>query len=269
MRFGVKKGVIRKVTKICAWCKHGFLSWPSQKRMFCSNKCRGLEKRTVFKRPCDVCGKVFDPFYGGQKRCSRRCNSRLQIKASSTRNCSHCDKPFLCYRKPKKTGLLFCSTRCYGDFLKAESDKKNVSKCINCGKEYVVPTNGRKPNDPRGRKFCNRKCMFLYIGKRSKHGSMSYEEHLAGVAVRRWAPSQRRQHNPLSDFTNVDIYVPSKKLCIYVDGVYWHRNFKIKDRRQSKVLRAAGFKVLRISDIQVRKLGIDGFRKFLKKKYGS
>jgi very-short-patch-repair endonuclease len=253
--------------KKCKVCRVEFKSYPSQQRKFCSSRCYSISKRSVDPKICRLCSVKYRPWYRAQKYCSMSCNSKARTKPSCVKSCGWCKKSFLCYRKPKKTGKVFCSAWCYGQTLKAAADKKNVSKCANCSNDFIVPVNARKASNPR--KFCGRRCMFIYSGKRSKHGCMSYEEKLAGIAIRRWIGAHRRQHNPLSSFTNVDFYIPSKKLCVYVDGVYWHRGSKVKDRRQVKILKAAGFKVLRISDLQIRKLGIEMFKKFLLRKYGA
>lgn len=57
-----------------------------------------------------------------------------------------------------------------------------------------------------------------------------------------------RHRNPLVKFTYPDFILPKRRICIYVDGDYWHRESGEKDRLQKRVLRAAGFKVLRIPE---------------------
>lgn len=54
--------------------------------------------------------------------------------------------------------------------------------------------------------------------------------------------------NPLVNFTYPDYFSAAHKLCVYVDGTYWHRNSSKKDSLQNRVLRAAGYKVWRIPE---------------------
>lgn len=113
--------------------------------------------------------------------------------------------------------------------------------------------------------------MFKYWGKKALTGAMSYEESIFNLGLRRIKKHFRKQYNPLASFTAVDFFIPSLKLCVYVDGVYWHskQTVKLRDIRQTKILKAAGFRVLRISDLEVRRLGIDGIKKLLIDKYSS
>lgn len=258
---------VNKLSKKCEVCRKVFKSFPSQNRKFCSWECCWIKKRTVKPKTCVTCASKYKPSYRLQKYCSMVCRDTFKKNARPLRICGWCKNGFMKYRYRKnKCGKVFCKSWCYGQYLKAESDKKYISKCLNCKNKFVIPVNCRKPGS--NRKYCGQRCMFIYSGKTSRWGAMSAEEAMAGVSIRRWIGAHRRQHNPLSTLTSVDFYIPSKKLCVYVDGVYWHRNLGEKDRRQTKILKAAGFKVLRISDTKIRKLGVDGFHKFLEKKYG-
>lgn len=183
--------------------------------------------------------------------------------------CAQCGKAFTSYRKPKKTKKLFCSPACYGHYIHGKYARNNKIKCLNCGRVFVKPTNA-SATKVSPRKYCNRACMFQHLAGMRKDGAMSAPEAMMAKAVTRWAPSMRRQYNPLASFTAVDIFVPSKDLCIYVDGVYWHSRKETQERdlRQNKILKAAGLRVLRISDKRVRAVGIDGLIAILNKKYG-
>jgi very-short-patch-repair endonuclease len=152
--------------------------------------------------------------------------------------------------------------------MKAEYVRKNKATCLHCKREYVIPTNTVEKGK---RRYCSRNCMFSYWAKNAKFGAMSMEEALFNHGLRASRTYARKQYNPLAAFTSVDFYVPSLKLCIYVDGVYWHGRpgVKERDRRQDKILKAAGFKVLRISDLKVRKLGVDGVKNLIEKMKGA
>jgi len=59
--------------------------------------------------------------------------------------------------------------------------------------------------------------------------------------------------NPLSRFTFPDFLIRKKMVAIYVDGDYWHSKTKTKDALQDKVLIAAGYRVLRIQECEVKR----------------
>ena len=52
----------------------------------------------------------------------------------------------------------------------------------------------------------------------------------------------------------VDVLIPSKKLVIQWDGVYWHSKPKRKvlDQSQDAYFKACGYSVLRITDNQIK-----------------
>jgi len=54
--------------------------------------------------------------------------------------------------------------------------------------------------------------------------------------------------------TFVDLYIPSKKLCIYLDGIYFHKNKEQRDNEVSFVLNEMGFSILRIKYSSFRSL---------------
>lgn len=55
-------------------------------------------------------------------------------------------------------------------------------------------------------------------------------------------------------FTRVDVYVPSKKLCVYIDGEYWHSlpGYRERDERANLTLKRLGYKVLRFPELKMR-----------------
>lgn len=55
-----------------------------------------------------------------------------------------------------------------------------------------------------------------------------------------------------STMTYVDVYIPEHRLCVYIDGSYWHRRPEVvaRDERIAVVLKANGYQVLRFWDDQ-------------------
>jgi hypothetical protein len=47
---------------------------------------------------------------------------------------------------------------------------------------------------------------------------------------------------------DVDIVVPSLRLLVEYDGAYWHQDNEDADRRKSKTLRQAGWRVIRVRE---------------------
>lgn len=274
IRCWYKNGRKQNLTlKSCGHCEKGFWSYSCLERKFCSKRCYGASKR-LGRRKCIGCRKIFEPWNSKQKYCSIRCAARYKVKTgrAKQRCCSQCGGIFRGYRKPKKTGKLFCSMVCYGRYLREEYVKRNTLTCLNCKKRFIKPTNAQDSKEAP-RKFCKRMCMFLFWSKHAKGGAMSSAEVIVNLALRSlhsWAPSYRKQFNPLASFTAVDFFVPSKKLCIYVDGEYWHSrpHARERDLRQTRILEAAGFRVLRVSDKEIHKLGTDGINRLLTEKYG-
>jgi very-short-patch-repair endonuclease len=65
---------------------------------------------------------------------------------------------------------------------------------------------------------------------------------------------------PLLNRTVVDFYLPKYKVVIYCDGSFWHNSkwaekqgVREKDRKQSKILIANGYKVFRFPEIKINK----------------
>ena len=46
----------------------------------------------------------------------------------------------------------------------------------------------------------------------------------------------------------IDCYLPELKICIEVDGSYWHSDKDIRDKEKNKYLEEQGFKLIRISE---------------------
>jgi very-short-patch-repair endonuclease len=206
---------------------------------------------------------VFQPWNAKQVFCTHPCsvvwaNSQREYKLAK---CGFCAEKFATNRLPKKTGRLFCNAVCYGKFMKSEYAKNNKGKCVMCKKEYVIPPNVKREQRPN-RKYCSRQCMFSYWAKNAKTGAMSREEAMFNFGIRATKIHYKKQVNPLAALTSVDFFIPSLNLCVYVDGVYWHGKPGVpeRDARQTRVLEAAGFKVLRISDVEVRRIGVDGVK---------
>jgi len=147
----------------------------------------------------------------------------------------------------------FCSMRCYGDFQHKQYVDKNKIQCVGCGNVFVKPI-GCTGRNKAPRKYCTWACMRVNWSKVHSNGGMSSGESKLLAAIKSTGVYVRNNVNPLKFFTRVDALIPSKKICVYVDGEYWHRKSKRKDQKQNRVLKAAGFKVVRIPSKSVTKM---------------
>ena len=118
----------------CARCGKEFRVTPSRiKRntsgvFYCSMECR--QKRTTLK--CSQCSKTFErvncQINDGPNFCSHACSvayPRTREKKGAEHRCGGCNKKI--YRAPfespltRKSGLVFCSSRCYWDWRKTQT----------------------------------------------------------------------------------------------------------------------------------------------------
>lgn len=152
-------------TRNCDHCKISFISIKPNKR-FCSDECRAtaeLEKRRLERAETGpgkrwAAGKKFAP----------------------RRNCTVCGKEF--YASPaqerrSKSGLLYCSQKCFGTTLIKDEKKRTCKKCRaiftfvegsgtrfcdSCvaakPKPVVTSCEACKKTTPSGGKFCDRGC---------------------------------------------------------------------------------------------------------------
>jgi hypothetical protein len=82
---------------------------------FCSSKCRGDSARVRFRKPCEICGKIFD-FIATRidraKYCSRKCyHKAMHQKGTVIYECRHCHKEF---RGAPSHKRIYCSRDCNG-----------------------------------------------------------------------------------------------------------------------------------------------------------
>lgn len=106
-------------------------------------------KRTIIRKICKNCGNVFETIPSRKDHhyfCSFECRGEF---CNINLKCKNCGRIFTIKRYAH--GRSFCSMSCQKEFTK----KKNMRKCMNCGKGF--PPN---PADvKRGKaKFCSRKC---------------------------------------------------------------------------------------------------------------
>lgn len=72
------------------------------------------------------------------------------------KTCKFCNNEF----NARESRKLFCSTRCYLDWIKSEKYKRRKRICLNCSKEFLAKNSASK--------FCSFKCSGLYNNKHRK-----------------------------------------------------------------------------------------------------
>lgn len=123
--------------------------------------------------------------------------------------------------------------------------------CRCCEKEFVVTTSQMR----LGRKFCSHACSNIEKNKHNKMFDTDIERAVEGYLTK--AGLTFRKQVPLHGVTLAD-FVIGEKLVVQCDGVYWHsrKGYVERDARQDKKLVSMGYKVIRISDVEIKQ-GVD------------
>lgn len=108
---------------------------------FCSNRCYGLNKRTLPDYQCERCGKSFRSKDENPRFCSKDCYevSRKEIKRRPNHACEACRKSFY----DSHSNAKFCSRVCFG----AGTRTRQWAGCLMCGSPC-----------PNHRKYCQAAC---------------------------------------------------------------------------------------------------------------
>ena len=227
---------------------------------------KGEYKLRKFK--CKGCGKNFELRRMKDKLsyCSLGCyrNSlRPERKTGKIIDCEYCGKET--YKRKcfiEKSKNLFCSQSCANKF---QGRNKLRYICKICGKEFKWSKSREVNNNPT---YCSMNC-------RNKDTERLLENSIKGNLVQQ----NKKGLNKLElkgrailqdlglkldkDFREqvlmfnkflVDVLIISKKLIIQWDGEYWHNRKKRKslDISQDSYFKKCGYKVLRVTDKQMR-----------------
>lgn len=228
------------------------------------------------KKLCLVCAKEFivkphriKEGYG--KFCSQKCcgvwKSKYKSGTNSTtwkggkieRMCLTCSKPFKLNRCLAKRGGKFCSYKCMGVWQSRYRVGKNSPSwkggpikrnCVNCKKEFFADLARVK----RGYGiFCSLSCVAIWRTKHQNKKStvieVKVEKYLKQLGVKFESQKMIPKGRTVADF-----YIPEKRLVVYADGTYWHgrKEVKNRDQKQDFLLGMNGYKVLRLSEKEIR-----------------
>lgn len=227
---------------LCKRCKKKIIGPKAEVmgRQFCSKECFHSTRRAkLLKRICKYCKTSFTIKKWNVSRarayCSSACWRRFQAASKKIRKCHWCGKKIL-KRISSKSKHSFCGRRCFQKWNTDAAKKRNKRSCLECSQPFFI-----RGEFQAKRRFCSIKCSLRHTGH-------TRPELAVKAALRKCGASFAISKNPLAQFTYPDFTLNDKKVCIYVDGEYWHKDKKVKDSIQNRVLRAAGFKVFRIPE---------------------
>jgi len=105
-----------------------FFETLTEKRIYCSDKCRPKKKYYVekpeLKKVCMTCKKIFTTRHKRKVFCSEDCRkSYYYMETVYYKNCKECEKPF----KTHKSFQFYCTHRCYIK-SKIKRDYKNTKR---------------------------------------------------------------------------------------------------------------------------------------------
>lgn len=238
------KSKIKILSRNCLICGKSFKPVHDGTK-YCSKKCNGIAYRTVEERNCETCGKTYKPKGNDSRYCSYNCKFNNKIKQEKTLLCIECGKPYQKYRDNHEG---FCTRKC-----KCENMKRSKTRpCAKCGKLFY-----RKDIKIL---YCGRECFFkaMQSGKETKIETELYA-FLDNIKIK-----YDRQY--YLKFTIPDAFIKKLNLCIYADGRYWHSKKinKGKDSRQNKKLKALGYNVIRLNELDNRSLDLEPLKLLLK-----
>lgn len=208
--------------------KDGILEYPCEfkKRQFCGCSCAmkyrvGVEKR---KYKCEYCGKKFIDYESNRKGskhifCSTSCSAKF-LFSKPLPKCKVCGKEVRMHRNS------FCSRICRGKFEKTGQ----IVKCVVCQKEFYLPLNRIKNTNEF---HCSQRCrkqnyscqleeMRLKLRQIRLSNGLTLPEKIVKKMLDSLHVQYERERNIGKYF--IDFFLPNEKICIEVDGDYWHGN---------------------------------------------
>lgn len=216
-----------------------------------------------------------------QKYCSWQCYTEIRPKKIIKR-CKFCKNNFEIYPSEDKKGRsIFCSMRCRDNFFsKVRKGKNNPHwkpkikiNCVICEKEFE-----RYPS-AKIRRFCSRKCWFVYLKKIRKispenrknmlksliHNKPNKPETIMINILNKEFPDQFKYNGNFSQEVEINNLIPDfiptngKKLLIEVFGDYWHDPIRRKlrwnytEQGRKEVYSKEGYETLIVWEHELKK----------------
>lgn len=246
-----------KVTTPCLSCNNVFESYASQKKKFCSRDCMLVYGKTE----------------KGCKAKSEKINETKQARGTAgheTRQCSMCTKDFNVLKSETKQ---FCSKNCRYKHLSENKDsmldKQHNTNLKKYG--YKYPTQNKdiieSIRQTAAEKYGNahprfsddsmkkriQTCVIKY-GKpyAPSFSNQSKDEKDIVTYIKSLISEDLIEENnrTLLNGKEIDIHIPSKNIAIEYDGLYYHSESKIADRKyhlnKTKALEKLGIRLIHI-----------------------
>lgn len=206
------------------------------------------------------------------------------ISKSNTIHNNKYDYKYVIYSGSKNKVKIICPT--HGEFLQTPASHMVGKGCYKCGKtnmsdklRYTTNTFANKAIEKHGGKYKYSKSCYRDSKEKieiicERHGSFWQipKSHLEGMGCPRCSVTISKPHQKIIDFLTskniefsvnnkeildgleLDIYVPSKKLAIEVDGVYFHSS-KFKDKyyhyNKHEECKKLGINLVRLLDYEI------------------
>lgn len=252
----------------CPICKKHFTPSIGVGQLFCSKECsyvftKQKPKKSYLKK-CKYCSKEFTTKVKKKQYCNSKCLAQMprdNRRKGEIINCAYCGKEKYKPQCQIKEGKLsFCSKCC-------ANKHANLTKikvvCQTCNNEFKV-----SPCMAKTRRFCSIECrnkdkdFTLNVSIKANLANLN-KNGLNGLELKGNEILNDLDLKLGTDYQNqvlmfnkfcVDVLIESKKLVIQWDGVYWHTKDKRKklDESQDAYMQTAGYKVLRITDEQIK-----------------
>jgi len=214
-------------------------------------KCLGCGKEVELRRAKD-----------NLKYCSLDCyrkSARPQRKTGKEVKCAMCGVSVYKNNKAlKKSEKHFCSTDCANKY---QAKDKLLFTCKICGKKFYWSKSRVKTSNPL---YCSWNCRLKdkeHIIKNSIKGNLIQQNkkglnrlELSGRQILLDIGVKFQEQVLMFNKFLVDVLIPSKNLIIQWDGEYWHNKPERKqlDKSQDAYMTKCGYKVLRITDKQLK-----------------
>lgn len=256
-----KNGILIK----CNFCEKECYKTPSDinhslsDKLYCSklcaNKDRSVENQVA---TCTHCNKLFersnsDMNYSKKNNsnlfCSKNCHYQYSKKPPVETKCHTCNK--LIYRPQheiNRTKKLYCSEEC------RPNNMGKMIPCTLCGKEvYKTPCQIKNAKNIFCGKSCNTKYRNMYGKNNYKRSKL--EKFIEEDLTLRYSNLEILFNNreQLNCGLELDIYIPSLKFAIEINGIVHYRPIYGEDRlakvqdadfRKSKICEELGIKLL-------------------------
>lgn len=218
---------------------------------YCSRACAGAAKRRAASFTCKGCGRTVETNASGARRvyCSIEC---LKAHKKPRITCEVCGKVRAVSPINVKQNARFCSWECSQKVLSI-SLRQTVT-CEQCNKEFSV----QRYRINQGVRFCSQSCRSIYNMTHGAMASPTTIEIMLYEALDELGIEYIAQHPMPEAGTVPDAFVPSLRLVLYADGDYWHSLPKqaARDVRQDQRLTALGYRVVRLSEANLRRAAL-------------